>query len=323
VTPDVAARLFEAEGGTLAYRDAFDRAAVGSMKRLQRVEWGVLAQLDRDTAFGRVTRLRNITIVLVLSLMLAIGLAAYLVGLTVVPPLERLVRGSARVARGDLAVDLPVLGESEVATLTASFNEMVRGLSRGRQELATTNDTLREKNAELHLLSSVDSLTGLHNRRSLMLRLSDEVERSRSHGHPFALLMIDVDHFKRYNDAHGHLAGDLVLRTVADVLKSELRADDLAARYGGEEFVVLLPRTDLDRAAHVAERLRRHAEEATRVAGDETATVTLSVGLSLFPNHASGPEALLREADAALYEAKRSGRNRVVAAGGAAVPAAS
>ncbi len=313
VSPAVAHELFAHEGAPQEYEDARSSVAVGSLKRLQQLDWGVLAQLDRQTAYAQIARLRNITFVLVLGLMLTVGLAAWLLGLTVVGPLDRLARGSARVAGGDLTIELPVLGRGEVTYLTDAFNHMVQRLARGRSELDATNETLRQKNAELEALSTTDSLTGLHNRHSLMSALSSEVERARRLERSLGLLMIDVDHFKRYNDSRGHLAGDEMLRKVARLLESELRDCDLAARYGGEEFVVVLPETERASALEVAERIRRSAESATRE-GADASPVTLSVGVARYPESASTPEALLHEADAAMYEAKRLGRNRVVEA---------
>jgi diguanylate cyclase (GGDEF)-like protein len=201
------------------------------------------------------------------------------------------------VAAGDLAVDLPVVSGGEVGYLTEVFNNMVARLREGRQELER--------------LSVTDDLTGLYNRRYLMETLAGEVRRARRLEHPFALLMVDIDHFKEYNDAFGHLAGDEMLTRVARVLRESTREVDCAARYGGEEFLVLLPETGVVDAAETAERIRaRVAAEA--LAGGK---ITLSIGVAEFPSHGDTPEVMIAAADAALYQAKREGRNRVVRAG--------
>jgi len=313
LAPDVAQELFSRQGRPLEYEGSFDSAAVGSVIPLQQFGWGVLTEIDKQVAYAQIAQLRNITLLIVSGLILTIGLAAWLLGLTVVLPLDRLRRGSAGVAEGDLMIELPVVGRGEVAYLTDAFNEMVRRLLGARSELDAKNEALRQKNAELQTLSTTDSLTGLHNRHSLMQLLAREVEKSRRLESPLALLMIDVDHFKSYNDSHGHLAGDEMLRKLARQLESALGESDHAARYGGEEFVVVLPRTDLRGALEVAERIRQSAEEAARAEGEAT-QVTLSIGLSCYPACGGTADGLLREADVALYTAKRSGRNRVAAA---------
>ncbi|MBI2537269.1 MAG: GGDEF domain-containing protein [Gemmatimonadetes bacterium] len=143
-----------------------------------------------------------------------------------------------------------------------------------------------------------------------METLEKEARRAQRNARPFALLMIDVDHFKRYNDAFGHLAGDDVLKRVADALQGTVRTADYAARYGGEEFIALLPETPLDSALEVAERIRtRMAEEEF---GTNGSRVTLSIGLGEFPTDGATPEAVIAAADGALYRAKEHGRNCVV-----------
>jgi diguanylate cyclase (GGDEF)-like protein len=144
--------------------------------------------------------------------------------------------------------------------------------------------------------------------------LEAEVHRSKRHQHPFALLIMDVDHFKKFNDAHGHLAGDRVLEGVAEVMRETTREIDTTARYGGEEFVAVLPETGLEAAVEVAERIR--VTLAARIF--EGRRVTLSIGAAEFPVHGDDAQRLIAAADAALYRAKDGGRNRVERAGAAA-----
>jgi len=145
------------------------------------------------------------------------------------------------------------------------------------------------------------------NRRLLMQRLAEEIGRSRRHKRAFTVLMADVDNFKRYNDAFGHLAGDEVLVRVATILRQSTREIDCAARYGGEEFVVVLPETSVQGAVGACQRVRG------RLAGElfEGDKITLSIGVAEFPTHGESAEALLGSADAAMYDAKREGRDRV------------
>jgi diguanylate cyclase (GGDEF)-like protein len=153
-----------------------------------------------------------------------------------------------------------------------------------------------------------DHLTGLANRRRFERQLEREVERTRRFGRPFCLLLLDIDHFKLVNDSHGHEAGDEVLRHLAKVLQEETRGIDLAARVGGEEFAVILTETELQSGIEVTERLRAAIERA-EISGRPR--ITASFGLAEFPGSANTAQELFTVTDAAMYEAKSQGRNRV------------
>lgn len=159
--------------------------------------------------------------------------------------------------------------------------------------------------------ASTDDLTGLANRAAFRESCRRDVEQARRTGAPLSLVMVDLDHFKAINDRFGHAAGDDALRRFAAVLRGECRAADLAARQGGEEFVVSLADTGLDEAAHFAERLRARIEDET--AGDD-APIRISVGVAELTEAHAGADDVIAAADAALYEAKTTGRNRVVRA---------
>jgi diguanylate cyclase (GGDEF)-like protein len=154
----------------------------------------------------------------------------------------------------------------------------------------------------------LDAVTGLRNHRYFQVRLLEELRRSDRSGKPTALLMIDLDNFKRINDRFGHAVGDHVLRQVGRVLVQNARAVDVVCRYGGEELTVLLPETTLTEAAKVAERLRLAVEKRNDPPGP---AVTVSVGVAGYPEHASQGDGLIAAADAAMYCAKRAGKNRV------------
>lgn len=167
---------------------------------------------------------------------------------------------------------------------------------------------------ELERLARTDSLTGLLNRQRLMERLEKEVERSTRYGRPLSLMIMDLDHFKEVNDNHGHLAGDSVLVSTAETISGTLRTTDFAGRYGGEEFCVVLPETEINGAADLAERLREAVENTEHSINGTSLRVTCSIGVA---QAASGNvEETIAVADGALYRAKRSGRNRVERAGG-------
>jgi diguanylate cyclase (GGDEF)-like protein len=165
--------------------------------------------------------------------------------------------------------------------------------------------------------ANVDSLTGVYNKRHLQRRLEEELQKAEREGVPLSLLMLDIDHFKNYNDANGHLEGDEVLKKVGQVLKGSIREDDVAARYGGEEFVVLYVGAGKDLALRLAEGLRRAVESFAFPHRERQplGALTISGGVASFPRDAGSGVDLIRAADQALYEAKASGRNRILAAG--------
>lgn len=285
-------RLTKREGAVVNYTSVAGEDVVGSLKLVPRVRWAVLAEIPADAAYLQVRRFRNTTLLIVGGLLVGVSAIAYRLGLLIVRPLERLTKGAAEVAEGDLAVDLPE-ADGEVGDLTKVFNHMVQRLRQGRQELER--------------LSTTDALTGLSNRRLLTLRLAEELERCYRSRKPFTVLIADVDHFKKYNDAYGHPAGDEVLKKVAAILRASTRAVDCPARYGGEEFAVLLAETAGEAGLQVAERIR------ARVAAEEFLgrKITISIGMAEFPQHGDTPEAVISSADEALYQAKREGRDRV------------
>lgn len=287
---------------------------VGALEKTSRLDWGLVAEKSRKAEYAAVVRLRNVTLLLVLASLTLVGLAAWLLGLTLVVPLTRLTRGAAKVAAGDLAVDLPVRSRGEIGYLTVVFNRMVARLKKAREDLDATNQELMEKNEELHELSITDGLTSLHNRKHMNETVASEMNRAKRHEHPVSVVMMDIDLFKTFNDTRGHQAGDEVIRGVARVLKETIRNTDYAARYGGEEFLALLPYTGPDLAVQTAERVRTAVEEAGLGEDADGRGITVSLGVASYPECGGDAEAVIREADIALYKAKREGRNRVVQA---------
>jgi two-component system chemotaxis family response regulator WspR len=181
------------------------------------------------------------------------------------------------------------------------------------RELQELGRQLAEKNAILERLSALDGLTGIANRRRFDDSLDAEWRRARRDKTPLSLILIDIDHFKRYNDHYGHLGGDDCLRQVARALAGVVhRPGDVVARYGGEEFVILLPATDADGAATVAETLRAVIEtlRIPHARSDTADCVTISLGSATVFADGDGQQALIAAADGALYEAKKQGRNR-------------
>lgn len=159
-------------------------------------------------------------------------------------------------------------------------------------------------------LAITDSLTGVFSRRYLLERLDEEIERSGKFKYRLAFLMLDIDHFKDYNDRFGHLVGDAILKEVANVIKEGVRQIDLVGRYGGEEFSIILTETGRDQAKFIAERIRQAVEERNIRVYDENLKVTVSIGISIFPENAEEASMLIDNADKSLYQAKEKGRNR-------------
>ena len=300
LSPATTQLLFSSEGRRpVTYSDFSGNEVFGTLKRVPNLDWAVVAEIPEEEAYAQVTQLADVTALLVMALLVVVGCIAYGLGLLIVRPLDRLTMGAREVAAGDFAVDLPV-GKGEVGYLTEVFNKMV--------------DRLREGRHTMEELLVTDPLTGLSNRRRLMERLQSEVKRSRRAKNSFALLMADVDHFKKFNDTHGHIAGDEALTVLAEVLQEGLREVDHVARYGGEEFLVVMPGTDIAGGVKAAERIRKRLAERSVAVGDKSVTLTVSTGVAEFPIHGDSPESLIVSADAAMYEAKHAGRDRVARA---------
>ncbi len=172
---------------------------------------------------------------------------------------------------------------------------------------------LIDKNAELKILSTIDPLTRLANRRLFERQVAYEASINRRYNHEASLLLIDIDHFKEVNDTYGHDAGDYILKSIADMLKSRVRESDTVARFGGEEFMLLLSHTDVDGATILAKRINALVENATYEYLDHTINITVSIGVTrLIHEEKDGFNKSYRLVDEALYEAKNTGRNKVI-----------
>ena len=270
--------------------------------------------------------------VLVQSLILGLTITALLtvlMGLLVIQPLLRFSEAAKQIGTGDLSarvhLDRPV---REWKQMSEIFNEMAQQIEGQTQvleqqvasrteELQEVNRALEEAVEQLREQARTDGLTGLFNHRSFQEVLNLEVKRSQRHGQPLSLMMIDVDHFKTFNDAHGHPAGDEVLKGMAKVLRQSLRETDTVARYGGEEFSAIIVNTD-GLGAEAAGQKVLQAVRSTLFPGEETSQpsgkVTVSIGIANLPIHATDSAALVEAADQALYAAKRAGRNQMATA---------
>jgi len=179
-------------------------------------------------------------------------------------------------------------------------------------QLKELHEALQEKNRQLQEMANRDGLTGLYNHRYFHEQLSKDFLRARRYHEFLSCVMLDIDHFKKFNDTYGHQTGDVVLSTLGHVIEDSIRDSDLAARYGGEEFALVLYHTDGPGAFHVAERLRQMVESHEVRDKDSVLHVTISIGVSTFPSEKiRDSKELIECADKALYKAKENGRNRV------------
>ncbi len=232
---------------------------------------------------------------------------------------ERLSREQAQRQTLQLTQSLQAEREQKIHAQAQALAAQQRANEALEQRVLARTAELERANAELGQLSITDALTRLHNRRYFDEVLAREMERSGRTGEPLALLLADIDHFKRINDRHGHVAGDEGLKLVAQALRASARTTDLVARYGGEEFALVLPATGPGRALEVAERARRAVESLAFVSRGERVPLRVSIGVAARVT-APGVAAddYIADADAALYRAKTAGRNRVELAAEAA-----
>jgi diguanylate cyclase (GGDEF)-like protein len=214
---------------------------------------------------------------------------------------------------------LPLLYEKELLGILVLLSEKINALSPYQTELlevlgnqASTSIANARFHAEIERLAITDGLTGLFNHRHFQERLSQEFSRINRFSDPLSMLIIDIDHFKQVNDTYGHPVGDVVLKGVADKIRGTIRNIDISARYGGEELAVILIGTDERGAMNMAERLRKAVINKTFSAEKSTFNVTISIGISTYTKGIKRKEELIEKADKALYQAKRSGRNRSI-----------
>jgi diguanylate cyclase (GGDEF)-like protein len=237
---------------------------------------------------------------------LFLGLLSLYLSQSIIQPMLQLHQGVQIVASGRLDHRLSIKTSDEIGKLALEFNRMVQALSDMRRNLDL-------KLEETHQLAITDALTGLYNQRFCMGKMIEEINRAERFNRPLSIITADIDNFKLYNDTHGHLRGDDLLRLFGSVLKQQMRTADFVCRTGGEEFIIILPETDKAEALQIAERLRTTIEKHP-FPYKETQPgrrLTVSLGIASYTKGQMDLHKLMKAADEALYQAKRRGKNRV------------
>jgi diguanylate cyclase (GGDEF)-like protein len=266
--------------------------------------------VDENAVLANINRQVGIAYWVIAGAIIMVLLAAWFGGdRIIIRPMRALVEKAVRFGDGDYSAI------ASKVRIPSDFVPLDHALDRMAEQLASREQSLKEENRQLDLLAQFDGLTGLPNRRSFDATLQSQWNGSEATEQLVSLLMIDIDHFKRFNDYYGHVEGDACLKTIATCLaEGSLRPSDVVARYGGEEFAAVLPPVSLERAVAIAERVRQAVFDLNLPNRQApVGRVTISVGAATVSTHAATSRELVEAADAALYTAKRSGRNRVSA----------
>ena len=307
--------------GFVGYSGAQAGKQLAAYSQIADTSWFVVSTIPVSKLTIEAQSVRDKSILIGLAgFIISIALAAILAR-SISAPLERLVHGMRQTENGNYANRMTPEGSDELTVLARQFNDMASKVDYHQVQLEErvkerTRD-LAEANGKLSALSMTDGLTGIANRRRFDDMLAQELQRAARARAPLALLMLDVDFFKNYNDFYGHQEGDACLRRIAGLLQSHARrASDLAARYGGEEFTMIAADTDTDSATALAEAIRSSFEGLQLPhARAPLGYLTASIGVvSVVPDASTSPEQLLRMADQAMYRAKQLGRNQVAVA---------
>ena len=299
IAGEIVAHTGPADAATIALADRFNGLIGAAVDKLRAVEAEVSRAIDadHDAAFAADALAQRASLVAAIVSALLIVAGVLVIRRVMLANVARLVDGARRFAAGEHGHRIAVQVPPELREVADELNRMIERIHDAEELLV----------AEAHH----DPLTGLDNRRSFEEAMAAALGRLRRLNESFVLLMLDVDHFKKVNDTHGHGVGDQVLASVAKTLSSSVREVDRVFRIGGEEFAAILTDVQLAGAELVAERIRRAVESSAVQAGGVEVQVTVSIGLA--PAEASATaETLLRSSDAALYAAKSAGRNRVV-----------
>jgi diguanylate cyclase (GGDEF)-like protein len=294
----------------LTFESLLQRKVIGLGYISEKLRLTIIAERDHKEVYAAWIKLRNLFLALVGVLILVVTAIALRMGRAIVKPLQDLINATKQIVGGDLDVRLTIARNDELGQLAHTFNQMTEKLLHKQAKIITNNEVMEQKNKQLEALSVTDSLTGLYNRNKLNMIIADQLARFKRNHRPFAMLMMDVDHFKTLNDSLGHIVGDKILSAVAKILIQSIRNVDFAARYGGDEFIIILTETNVNNALKTAERIRSQVVEILHGSDDKKIAVTLSIGIVQCQPEDTTSTILLTRADKALYAAKHAGRNQ-------------
>ncbi|HVY21392.1 MAG TPA: sensor domain-containing diguanylate cyclase [Bauldia sp.] len=320
-TPDALAAMAKAGRGSYTTGGGRDEQLV-SFARLETVHqlgWFVVARQPATVAFAAAQTL-VVTIVTIGALVTLLAFAgALMIAGRVSRPLRRLTAKADRIGRDSTDMLPRVRGSQEVVHLSSALRSLLLRIGKARQETADLETRAADQHrrlesdiAALRTMVDVDPLSGIPNRRGFLTFAEDAMAHFRRYGRPFAIFMIDIDHFKRVNDTHGHATGDAAIRSVAATIESAIRPSDKAGRFGGEEFVVLMREIELTTIEEAGERIRAAVATTPVAVNGASLAVTVSIGVAVVSPADRDIQDIIERADLALYSAKGAGRNRTV-----------
>jgi len=291
------ASLLKAGEGVSEYRKADGTRVIGAYQWLDSLNLGLAVELSRALALRPVAALFGFTATLAVVMLALLVILSYILSAIIIEPISALLEGAEALRLGQASAPIRVKTGTELDQLAELFNSMA--------------GSVREREEHLRESASRDSLTKLYNHGRFEEFLDLEIRRRRRADELVSLVMLDIDHFKQINDRYGHLAGDEVLRGIAEILVDTVRGGDIVARYGGEEFAIILDAASEEEVVSFCERVRTLVESASFIEAGEAVAVTASLGWTRCPARGNENSDIVRRADRALYDAKNAGRNRV------------
>ncbi|OMH26260.1 diguanylate cyclase [Motiliproteus sp. MSK22-1] len=294
---------------------------------LPEINWGFISKVDVEEAMHIVDSQKSFLLISALLSSLVVMIIAFIIGQSITKPVIDIAYVATMISEGDLSRRIQTFTRDEIGVLSIAFNQMADKLIEANKlledrvrektlELTTANANLTKLNSELEIISMEDSLTGIANRRAFDNCINSEWKRAMRTGSPIALILLDVDYFKLYNDKLGHQAGDKCLNRLATVLSTySRRGSDLVARYGGEEFAILLPNTGREECLSISHKINTAVKEEAILhpSSKVSQVITVSIGVgAVVPGLGFPVEKFIEQVDLALYRAKEAGRDRVV-----------
>jgi diguanylate cyclase (GGDEF)-like protein len=274
----------------------------------------IVSLADRIHAEGMASSFMTLSLAIGVPAALLMSAAAFVLMYRSVRPIEKAARNAEEFFTRIHGTSYKPAHGDEAEKISSYLSDMIGELKHKLNDVDAYAQQLREANQKLLELAVNDGLTGLYNRKQVDHVLAVEVDRATRFGHPLCVLMMDLDRFKDFNDTYGHLAGDNALRKIGQIFKESVRRVDVSARYGGEEFLVVLPETDVTEAGKIGERIRASVANTVFDTGrsPKPGRLTISIGVATYGRGETALD-LVGRADASLYQAKQTGRNKVCA----------